>query len=147
MASDHIVSTGMRTGPLVSSVSIVRYWGPVCLYAGLIFLGSSVSNPPEALSSVLEKVSDKVVHLFEYALLGALGYRACRHAAGAWVARHAVMVAVAGCALYGLSDEVHQLFVPFRQGDPLDLVADSVGATLGAWSWRFLERRSLPSSQ
>ncbi len=147
MASDQIVSTGIRPAPLVSPLLIARYWWPVCLYAGLIFLGSSVSNPPEAISSVLEKISDKMLHLCEYGLLGALGYRACRHAAGAWVARHAVIVTVAGCALYGLSDEMHQLFVPFREGDPLDLVADSVGAMLGAWTWRFIERRNVPSSQ
>ena len=52
----------------------------------------------------------------------------------------------AGCALYGLSDEIHQLFVPLRQGDPLDLVADSVGAALGAWTWRLMERRAVQSS-
>ncbi|MFZ1841932.1 MAG: VanZ family protein [Nitrospira sp.] len=62
------------------------------------------------------------------------------------MARHAVVVAVAGCALYGLSDEIHQLFVPLRQGDPLDLVADSVGAALGAWTWRLMERRAVQSS-
>ncbi|MBP8105542.1 MAG: VanZ family protein, partial [Nitrospira sp.] len=47
---------------------------------------------------------------------------------------------------YGLSDEIHQLFVPLRQGDPLDLVADSVGAALGAWTWRLMERRAVQSS-
>lgn len=93
----------------------------------------------------MEKVSDKILHLCEYGVFGAFAYRACRHGAGAWVARHAVIVAVVGCALYGLSDEIHQLFVPLRQGDPLDLVADSVGATLGAWTWRLIERRALPS--
>jgi len=120
--------------------------GPVCVYAGLIFFGSSVSNPPESVSSLMEKISDKILHLCEYGVFGALAYRACRHGAGAWVARHAVVVAVAGCALYGLSDEIHQLFVPLRQGDPLDLVADSVGAALGAWTWRLMERRAVQSS-
>ena len=146
MESNQMVSSEIRTEPLVSPVSIMRYWGPVCLYAGLIFFGSSVSHPPESMSSLLGEISDKVLHLCEYAVLGALTYRACRHGAGAWVARHAVVVAVAGCALYGLSDEIHQLFVPLRQGDPLDLVADSVGAALGAWTWRLMERRAVQSS-
>ncbi len=146
MESNQMVSSPIRTAPLVSPVSILRYWGPVFMYAGLIFFGSSVSNPPESVSSLLEEISDKVLHLCEYGLLGALAYRACRHGAGIWVARHAVIVAVAGCALYGLSDEIHQLFVPLRQGDPLDLVADSAGATLGAWTWRLMERRAGQSS-
>lgn len=145
MASDQIISTGLRAESLATPLSILRYWGPVWLYAGIIFFGSSISSPPEALSSVLEKVSDKVLHLCEYALLGALVYRACRHAAGAWVAQRAVMVAVASCALYGLSDETHQLFVPFREADVFDLVADTLGGMVGAWAWRLTERRHLSS--
>ena len=140
MASDQIVSGEMQIGSSVTAISIVRYWGPVGLYAGLIFFGSSISSPPEAISSLLKGISDKVLHLSEYALLGALLYRACRHGAGTWMAEHAVLAAVAGSALYGLSDETHQLFVPLREADPLDVVADTVGGTVGAWSWRWIER-------
>ena len=146
MASDQIVSTGVPARPLSTPLSMVRYWGPVGLYAGFIFFGSSISNPPETVSSILNEVSDKVLHACEYSVLGALGYRACRHAAGAWVARHAVLVAVVGCAIYGLSDETHQLFVPSREADVFDLVADTMGGMLGAWGWRWLEGRSAPPS-
>ena len=104
MESNQMVSSEIRTEPLVSPFSILRYWGPVCLYAGLIFFGSSVSNPPESVSSLMEKVSDKILHLCEYGVFGAFAYRACRHGAGAWVARHAVIVAAVGRALYGLRD-------------------------------------------
>lgn len=37
MASDQILSTGLRTGSLVTPLSILQHWGPVLLYAGLIF--------------------------------------------------------------------------------------------------------------
>ncbi|WHZ24890.1 MAG: hypothetical protein OJF47_004002 [Nitrospira sp.] len=143
MASDQIVSTGLRMESFHRLRSIVRYWGPVWLYAALIFGGSSVSTPPEVIASVLKEISDKLLHLCEYGILGVLSYRACRHAAGPWVARHAVMTAVVGSALYGLTDEVHQLYVPFRQADPFDLIADMAGALLGAWIWRRLEQRAL----
>ncbi len=146
MASDQIVSTGLRMESFNRPRSIVRYWGPVWLYAALIFGGSSVSTPPEVIASVLKEISDKLLHLCEYGILGALSYRACRHAAGPWVARHAVMMAVVGGAFYGLTDEVHQLYVPFRQADLLDLIADTAGALLGAWIWRRLEQRALSSS-
>jgi VanZ family protein len=33
--------------------------------------------------------------------------------------------------LYGLSDEVHQMFTPGRSPDILDVVADTAGASLG----------------
>ena len=84
------------------------------------------------------------VVLLSLALLGALLYRAFRHASSGWGAHHAVWAAVAGSALYGVSDETHQLFVPFREADVLDIVADTVGGTVGAWSWRLLERRAVP---
>ncbi len=144
MASDQIVSTTIRPEALVTPLSILRYWGPVGLYAGIIFFGSSISNPPEAISSILKEVSDKILHLCEYSILGALSYRACRYASGGWIARHAVLAAVAGSALYGISDETHQLFVPFREADAFDMVADTVGSTLGAWGWRLMERRKAP---
>lgn len=142
MASDQVVSTEMQIESSMTALSIVRYWGPVGLYAGLIFLGSSISNPPETISSLLKEISDKVLHCSEYAVLGALMYRAFRHGAGAWMARHAVLAAVVGSALYGVSDETHQLFVPLRQSDVLDVVADTVGGTVGAWSWRRIARRT-----
>ena len=142
MAVEPTISSSVRIESLSAVGSTLRYWGPVGLYAALIFGGSSISNPPEAIASVLKEISDKALHLCEYSILGALAYRACRHAAGPWVARHAVIAAAAGCGLYGLSDEVHQLFVPFRQGDPLDLVADTAGAILGAWTWRWAEWRN-----
>ncbi len=144
MASEQMVSTDMRGGSIVTPLAIVRYWGPVGLYAGLIFFGSSISNPPEAISSILKEVSDKVLHLCEYSILGALMYRACRHTSGGWIGRHALLAAVAGSALYGVSDETHQLFVPFREADVLDIVADTVGGSVGAWTWRLLERRAVP---
>lgn len=142
MASDQIVSTGLRTESLVTPVSALQYWGPVLLYAGLIFFGSSLSSPPDAISSMLQKFSDKVLHFCEYMVLGGLLYRACRHASGEWLSRHALLAAALGASLYGLSDETHQLFVPFREADLLDLVADTVGGTAGAWGWLLLERFS-----
>lgn len=142
MAVEPTISSSVRIESLQTAGSTLRYWAPVALYAALIFGGSSISNPPEVIASVLKEISDKVLHMCEYGALGALAYRACRHAAGPWVARHAVIVAAAGCAIYGLSDEVHQLFVPFREGDLLDLVADTTGALAGAWTWRWAEWRN-----
>jgi VanZ family protein len=142
MAVEPTVSSSMRIESPSVVGSALRYWGPVGLYALLIFGGSSISNPPESIASVLKEISDKALHLCEYSILGALTYRACRHAAGPWVARYALIVAAAGCGLYGVSDEIHQLFVPFREGDPLDLVADTAGGLLGALTWRWAEWRN-----
>jgi VanZ family protein len=121
------------------TVQVLWYWVPVVLYAGTIFYLSSQSHPEEQLPSfLLEEVSDKVLHTVEYGILSLLCYRAFRWAAGPAVARQAVVLAIVTASVYGLTDEVHQLFVPFRESGWQDWLADTIGAVIGAMSWRFL---------
>jgi VanZ family protein len=118
---------------------VLWYWAPVALYAGTIFFLSAQSHPEEQLPSfLLEGVSDKVLHAVEYGILSLLCYRAFRWAAGPAVARQAVVLAIVTASVYGLTDEVHQLFVPFRESSWQDWLADTIGAVIGAMSWRFL---------
>ena len=117
------------------STRIGFYWAPLIGYAGLIFYLSSFPQSLEFMPMFLEDVGDKVVHMAEYGLLGILSYRALRNASGRWAARYAVALAIAVAVLYGITDEVHQAFVPEREADPWDLVADAAGAGLGAWCW------------
>ena len=42
--------------------------------------------------------------------------------------------------LFGVTDEIHQYFVPGRQADVFDVVADAVGALAGALFVAFLSR-------
>jgi VanZ family protein len=113
------------------------YWLPVVLYAGAIYFWSSQSHPEEQLPSFLLKdVSDKVLHAVEYSILSLLCYRAFRWAAGPTVARRAVVLAIVTASVYGLTDEAHQLFVPFRESSWQDWLADTIGAVIGALSWR-----------
>jgi VanZ family protein len=118
---------------------VLWYWAPVALYAGTIFFLSAQSHPEEQLPSfLLEGVSDKVLHAVEYGILSLLCYRAFRWAAGPAVARQAVVLAIVMASVYGLTDELHQLFVPFRESSWQDWLADTIGAVIGAMSWRFL---------
>ena len=103
-------------------------WVPVALYMLFIFRLSATSSPPDLPSGV----SDKVAHAILYGGLGALLVRA---RAGGW--RRPVTLAVAVAAtlvatLYGISDEVHQLFVPPRHAEVRDMLADAFGAGLMA---------------
>ena len=121
-------------------VQVYWYWLPVALYAGVIFYLSSEPHPDEHLPSFLLKdVSDKVLHAVEYAVLGGLCYRAFRWGVNGPVASYALLVAIVTASLYGVTDEVHQFFVPFRESSWLDWLADTAGATVGALSWRFLK--------
>ena len=116
---------------------VLWYWVPAALYAGLIFFLSAQSHPEDNLPSFLFKeVSDKVLHAVEYGILAVLCYRAFRWAAGPTIARQAVVLAILTASVYGITDEVHQAFVPLRESSWQDWLADTIGAFIGAMSWR-----------
>ena len=109
----------------------LRYWGPVCGYAALIFYLSSQPHPEETLSTLITDVSDKVLHIVEYTVLGGLCYRAVKWGTNESWSQQAMLISILFTSLYGVSDEVHQAFVPFRESSGLDWLADTVGAVLG----------------
>jgi VanZ family protein len=114
-------------------IQVLWYWMPVALYAGTIFYLSAQSHPEDQLPLfLLRDVSDKVLHAVEYGILSLLCYRAFRRAAGPAVARQAVMLAILTASAYGLTDEVHQAFVPLREASWQDWLADTIGATVAA---------------
>ncbi len=121
------------------------YWAPVVLYAALIFFLSSLSEPDVYVPPLPIPYADKALHAFEYGLLAVLTYRAFRYAGGTWSAAHAGLLAVAASTAYGMTDEFHQAFVPLRDANVWDLVADCMGSMLGVWSWSHIEpqRRSV----
>ena len=117
---------------------LLRYWIPVVAYAGLIFYLSAQTRPSPAAMWLLIQLGDKPLHAIEYGILGILCYRAFRYAAGARAARSALLLAVVASTVYGVTDEIHQAFVPPRVPDGWDLLADSIGATVTASVWHWL---------
>ena len=102
-------------------------WFPPILYMAVIFYVSAQSNPMPELTA---RVSDKLLHLAEYAVLGVLWVRAL---AGDGVAlRAAVVVSVVLTSAYGATDEYHQSMVPGRHPDIADWIIDTLGASIGA---------------
>ncbi len=98
-------------------------------WAGLVFWLSSRPDPlPISLASF--PGSDKVLHGSAYAVLGALLVLAT--AGARFPARRAVVIAAALASLYGVTDELHQSFVPGRDTSAGDWIADTVGALAGA---------------
>ena len=121
-------------------VPVFWYWGPLVGYAGVIFFLSAQSHPEEQLSLfLLKEVSDKVLHAVEFGILALLCYRAFRWAAGPVVARQALVLAIVTASVFGITDEVHQFFVPFRESSWQDWLADTIGAVIGAISWRSIK--------
>jgi VanZ like protein len=115
--------------------SLVQYWVPVIAYAGLIFYFSSVPRPEEVIPFT---IWDKAAHALEYAILGLLCYRAMSNASPPWGIRRSFALSIAIAVLYGATDELHQVLVPPREADLLDIFADSIGALIGATAWRWV---------
>ncbi len=94
-----------------------------------IFVLSAQESPPVPRSGF--SWEDKVQHAITYAVLAFLTLRVAERAArrrGAAVATYAF--AFVWAALYGLSDEWHQGFVPGRDASAADWLADAAGAAL-----------------
>ena len=102
-------------------------WVLVAFFCLVIFFLSSIPGS----SLFLPGRFDKLYHLVEYSVLGALLFLAARTSFGLGGAK-AVMVAFAFSLLYGISDEWHQSFVPGRFASLGDVAADGLGGLLGA---------------
>ena len=135
---------------------------PVLLWMAVIFVGStdlgSSRRTSRFIGPVLRwfkpDVSDETIqavqavvrksgHVTEYAILAMVTWWARRKASGTlpllsnWNWRE-IWLIVGFCALYAVTDELHQTFVSTRQGQPLDVMIDSLGALCGLlliWFW------------
>ena len=85
---------------------------------------------PEAQFETIHFAIRKASHLIEYAIFGALLFRAIRAGRAGWSWRWA-LAAIAIAALYAMTDEWHQSFVPSRTPSGWDVLIDAIGATLG----------------
>ena len=117
---------------------ILKYWGPVVLYALAIVYLSSQSYPAQQLPSFLFSVSDKFLHACEYGVLGILLYRAFKHTTQNG---GSMVLAIICVVAFGISDEVHQWFVPQREADIWDVVADTCGAAFLILGWVFITEK------
>jgi VanZ family protein len=131
----------------------IKYWLPVLIWMVVIYSASSDTKSFEHSSRILgplfhwlfPHMSEKGVsalvflvrkcaHLTEYAVLGLLVLRAVRQPVRndkrpwRWSqAGFAVLVV----GIYAASDEIHQLFVPHREGRIADVMIDTSGAVIG----------------
>ena len=106
----------------------VALWGPVVLVTALIYWASSMSDPGAPPGGL----SDKALHVLVYASLGASLIRALSGAVPSRMTLRLVLIAALIGTAYGVSDELHQSFVPHRTPEWLDLVADAGGSLAGA---------------
>jgi VanZ family protein len=97
-----------------------KLWGPVVAWAAVIFAFSSIPSLSSGLGG-WDEVLRKGAHITEYAILGALIFRALRRE---------VPALVLGIA-YAATDELHQHFVRGRHSSPFDIAFDACGLAFG----------------
>lgn len=105
-------------------------WFPVFLYAGLIFYLSGLSFLPVIVENPFV---DKLEHAIEYSIFGILLMRAFMSREFKLDRRSAFGWAVIVAFFYGISDEIHQAFVPGRTAAISDAFFDLIGSGLGAY--------------
>jgi VanZ family protein len=108
----------------------LRYWFPVIVYCALIFFQSS-RPAPESIPAI--PYLDKLLHVGAYALLGVLFFRAYRTTPLKDYPARLALFSILSAGLYGISDEVHQYFVPSRSAEVMDAFADFLGSIFGAY--------------
>ncbi len=104
----------------------LKYWLPVYFYLILIFYFSSQTAIP-ASSFLAEKVyiGSYLQHVLIYIGLALTIYRATNYSRN-----NSNFLVVFSTTLYGLTDEIHQHFVPGRTFELLDIGMDFLGAIL-----------------
>jgi VanZ family protein len=109
----------------------LKAWWPALGYMAAIFALSSISDFSYLGPKIMWQLVfdfDKVAHALLYGGLAVLVLRATQRP----------VLSLLITFLYGVSDEVHQYFVPGRSMSIADGIADLAGAgiTCGVWYWR-----------
>jgi len=129
----------------------LKYWLPLLIWLGVIFVGSTdlmsaehtsrfivpillwlkPGMAPETIQSILFAVR-KCAHMAEYAILALLLWRALR-SGSALRAKISILfgAVLLGCAVVAASDEFHQSFVKSRTPSVRDVLLDIAGALIG----------------
>ncbi|PYL70761.1 MAG: hypothetical protein DMF26_21045 [Verrucomicrobia bacterium] len=131
--------------------SFLKYWLPLLIWLGVIFLGSTEllsaeytsrfitpfllwlrpGMSPQTIWRILVVVR-KCAHVTEYAVLALLLWRALR-SIPTLCAKMSISFAAGllACALFAASDEFHQTFVKSRTPSVRDVLLDVAGALVG----------------
>lgn len=102
------------------------------------------STPGKDLPSITIPFFDKIAHGVEFLIFGALVFRAqTRSHPGMRVSRAAI-ISVCLALTYAAFDEWHQRFIPDRQVDLSDFLANVAGITVGIFLYYRYIQKEIP---
>ena len=103
-------------------------WLLLIVYMFVIFYFSSLPR-----IEIIEKspdffIRDKLLHILEYSILGVLSYNAFRH--HELLNKKPFVYAIMFATIYGVTDELHQIFIPNRIFSLYDILANFFGSSM-----------------
>ena len=105
------------------------------VYCLLIYIQSSFPSPDRIpdISHI-----DKFLHFGAYAILAVLFFRTFESLPLNNSLKVIMILGIISSALYGVADEIHQHYVPYRDADVWDAVANLLGSVFGVYAYRRL---------
>jgi len=108
----------------LKKAEFLKYILPVIIWMIFIFYISSLSSPPSPGEGI--KFFNEIFHFSEYLILSFLFLRMFN----SYNFKHSFLLAIIFSIIYALTDEIHQLFIPYRAFEIKDLIIDSFGASV-----------------
>ena len=122
---------------IVRYKNFLFYWFPIIIYCLIIFIQSSYPSP-ETVPDL--PYLDKLLHFSAYAVLGALFLRAFKTTRLKNNIKLVITLSILASSFYGISDELHQYFIPCRNADIMDVLADILGSICGVFLFIYTSR-------
>ena len=84
---------------------------------------------------LLSLIIRKLAHFIEYFILGILVIN--------FITRYdkKIIIAILLCIIYATSDEIHQIFVPGRSCQIIDIMIDSLGSIMGIYLCKLITKK------
>ena len=84
---------------------------------------------------LLSLIIRKLAHFTEYFILGILVIN--------FITRYdkKIIIAILLCIIYATSDEIHQIFVPGRSCQIIDIMIDSLGSIMGIYLYKLITKK------
>ena len=108
--------------------SFAYYWLPAIIWMGIIFYFSSRLNTSVTGEFLFDFIFVKSLHIIEYSILYFLMFRAFYSINNSRLTiNNKLLLPIFFSVFYALSDEIHQTFVPTREGKIRDVFIDTAG--------------------
>jgi VanZ family protein len=86
-----------------------------------------------------------MLHFAAYTILGVLFLRAFMTMRIKNNLKMVMILSILSSSLYGISDEIHQHYVPFRNAELMDALADILGSIVGVFVYHTIVKLKNPT--